>query len=236
MLPTHTTVATFVLAPSIQVLTALSVVPVFPMCGMPVPVLDALAVPPLNVCCRAYVIAAATSSLTACEHFDAGGVTSLPSAFMILSIAIGVQNRPLFAMPAKAVAMVSGETYSVPSTAAGGNCSFVRWAWRMLNAAGVCLILHRSSCWAMDTNALLTEYFVAARAVFAWVWSSFSGLYCPFHPPPAAPPLALHESLNLVKSRREPLKVSLSECPSLSHSASVNTLNVDPGCMPPEPP
>src|SRR6218665_3247427 len=176
MLPTHTTVATFVLAPSIQVLTALSVVPVFPMFGMPVPVLDALAVPPLNVCCRAYVIAAATSSLTACEHFDAGGVTSLPSAFMILSIAIGVQNRPLFAMPAKAVAMVSGETYSVPSTAAGGNCSSVPSAWRTLNAAAVCLILHRSSCWAMDTNALLTEYFVAARAVFAWVWSSFSGL------------------------------------------------------------
>lgn len=77
--------------------------------------------PSLITRCMAYAVPAATSGVSAWVHSDFGGWTSSPFASVILSIAMGVQATPLPAMPAKAVAIESGATSFVPSTA-DGNC------------------------------------------------------------------------------------------------------------------
>ena len=152
----------------------------------------------------AYAMACATSGVTDCVHVDAGGVISSPLALTIRSIATGVHVMPLFAMPANPAAMVSGASSCVPSTSEGFICSSPPSARCMPNAWAVCLILQRSSCWAIAMKAVFTEYFVALTALLAFVPSSLRGLKLPDQ-------LPVQLSVNEVKVRRDPLNVSVSE-------------------------
>src|SRR4051794_37344807 len=68
---------------------------------------------------RAFAMVFATAGSIDCVHLVAGGATSLPPPSTILSIATGVQVSPLLAMPANAVAIVSGAMLFVPRTEAG---------------------------------------------------------------------------------------------------------------------
>ncbi len=100
----------------------------------------------------------------------------MPSAFTILSIATGVQVRPLFAMPANAAAIVTGAISWVPSTSDGFICRSPPSARCTPNACAVCLILQRSICCAMAMKLVFTDHAVASTALFAMRPSSLRGL------------------------------------------------------------
>ena len=91
MLPTHTASAVLVVDPSIQVCTAPSVVPVFPISGRPSRGLAAVPVPPLVTPASTYATVFAISGERACVQSFACPGSSFPSGPTILSIAIGLQ-------------------------------------------------------------------------------------------------------------------------------------------------
>ncbi len=89
---------------------------------------------------------------------------------------MGVQVRPLFAMPANAAAMVTGAISWVPSTSDGFICRSPPSARCTPKAWAVCLISQRSSCCAIAMKPVFTDHAVASTALFAIRPSSLRGL------------------------------------------------------------
>ena len=166
-LTTPITVATLVLAPLIQVSLLPSVVPVLPIIGTfgEVAEFDARPEPSVITFCMAYVMPASTSGVTAWVHLVCGGVMSTPSPPTIRSITIGLQLTPLLAMPAKAMAMLSGATSFVPSTAEGPCSRGFRSARPTPKELAIVAMPHWSSFFAMPMKPVLMESIVDCSAL-----------------------------------------------------------------------
>src|SRR5918992_1860672 len=225
--PTQTAAARSGVYPANQAARYSSAVPVLAAAGRPMP--RPAPVPSVRTPRSTWLTASATPLRTAWRQSAPGTLRDLPAASVIDLIAIGEQYLPRAANAAYAAAIRTGETSLEPSVSDGTCLSGLPFACRMPSRSAMRTVSHRPTFFWRARKNVLTEWCVPERRLN-------------FLPPsPSAALLSGVESLTVLPSQsrmpvtrysRGAISRSPNGTPSSRAAASVNSLKVDPGCMP----